>query len=99
MTLSKSTPPDWRVEIPTGGRDGYVSYYEGLHATSFYWEFGGGDVVVILHTGLSSPWSSRQREMMERVIQEVIRQRAPACKPDIDEAGGYVYFREPKSVG
>ena len=68
-------------------------------ATSFYWEFGGGDVVAILHTGLSSPWSRQQREILERVIQEVVRQRAPTCKADIDETGDYIYFREHKAVG
>ena len=84
--------------MPMGGRDGYVIYYEGQHRTSFYWEFGGGDVVVIIHTGLRSPWSVQQREIVERVIQEVTRQRAPTCKADMDETGGYIYFRENKSV-
>jgi hypothetical protein len=82
--------------MPIGGRDGYISYYEGRHTTSFYWEFGGGDVVAIIHTGLPPQWSTQQREMMERVIHEVIRQRAPTCKADIDETGGYIYFREHK---
>ena len=86
-----------------GGRDGYVGYYEGPHAASFYWEFGGDDVVVILHVGPSSEWSAqypwaadRRRQILERVSQEVIRQRAPRCKADIDAAGGYIYFREHK---
>ena len=103
--MKDSTPSDWRVEFPTGGRDGYVGYYEGPHAASFYWEFGGGDVVVILHTGQSSRWSSqhpwaadRRREILERVIQEVICQRAATCRADIDETGGYIYFREHKQV-
>jgi len=103
--MKDSTPSDWRVEVPMGERDGYVGYYEGPHAASFYWEFGGDDVVVILHIGQSSGWSrqhpwaaDRQREILERVTQEVIRQRAPTCKADIDEAGGYIYFREYKQV-
>ena len=84
--------------MPMGGRDGYITYLEGRHTTSFYWEFGGGDAVVIIHAGLPSPWSRQQREIVERVIQEVIRQRAPSCKADIDETGGYIYFREHKPV-
>jgi hypothetical protein len=103
--MKDSTPSDWRVEMPMGGRDGYIGYYEGPHAASFYWEFGGDDVVVILHIGQPSGWSrqhpwaaDRQREILERVTQEVIRQRAPTCKADIDEAGGYIYFREHKPV-
>ena len=89
--------------MPMGGRDGYVVYYEGARAASFYWEFGGDDVVVILHVGQSSGWSrqhpwavDRQREILERVTQEVIRQRLPTCKADSDETGGYIYFREHK---
>src|ERR1043166_9800663 len=101
--MKDSPQSDWRVEIPTGGRDGYISYYEGPHAASFYWEFGDGNIVVILHVGQSSGWSrqypwatGRQREILERVTQEVIRQRAPTCKADFDETGGYIYFREHK---
>ena len=91
--------------MPTGGRDGYIGYYEGPHAASFYWEIGGDDVVVILHVDQSSgrntlhPWAAgRQHEILERVIQEVIRQRAPTCKADIDETGGCIYLREHKYV-
>ena len=89
--------------MPTGRRDGYVGYYEGPHAASFYWELGGNDVVVILHVGQTSEWSrqhpwaaDRQREILERVTQEVIRWRAPTCKADIDTTSGYIYFREHK---
>ena len=91
--------------MPTGGRDGHVGYYEGSRAASFYWEFGGGDVVAVLYVGPASGWSrqhpwaaGRQREILERVTQEVIRQRTPTCKADIDETGGYIYFREHKHV-
>jgi hypothetical protein len=58
---------------------------------------------MILHVGPSSGWSKqhpwaadRQREILERVTQEVIRRKAPRCKADIDETGGYIYFREHK---
>jgi hypothetical protein len=93
-------PSDWRVEIITGGRDGQIGYYEGSHSASFYWEFGSADVLVIIHIGKPSTWGSqfpwaadRQREISERVAQEVIRQRAPACVADIDERSGHIYIR------
>jgi hypothetical protein len=99
--MNTSASSDWRVETPTGGRDGYLGYYEGSNVASFYWELGGGNVLVIIHVGQSSAWSSRfpwaasrQREILERVAHEVIRQRAPACKADIDERAGYIYIRE-----
>jgi len=55
--MNNPAASDWRVETPTGGRDGYVGYYEGPHAASFYWEYGVGDVVVAIHIGQPSAWS------------------------------------------
>ena len=83
-----------------GDRSGYIGYYEGSRAASFYWEFGGNDVVLIIYVGRSTEWSQqypwaadRRREIMERVSREVIRQRAPNCKADIDvRDDGYTYL-------
>lgn len=98
--MKDHAPYDWRVEIQESGRDGYIIYHEQSHSISFYWEFGGGDVVAIVHIGQASAWNTRhpwaadrQPEIVERVIGEVIRQRAPSCRADIDEAGGFIYFR------
>ncbi len=89
--------------MPMGGRSGYLSYQEGLRSIPFYWEFGGGDVVAIIWVGEHSDWErqyswavARKREILGRVAQEVVRQRAPTCKADIDEKGGYIYVREQK---
>lgn len=97
--------PRWRVEIPNGGRAGYVGYYEDFHAASFYWEYGGGDVVVIIHAGKAESWDSqypwavnRRHEILKRVAQEVIRQKAHSCKAEIDEQGGFIYIREQSSA-
>ena len=93
-------PDGWRIEMPMGGRDGYFGYYEGSRAASFYWEFGSGDVVAIIYIGKASEWSEqypwavdRRQEIMERVSQEVIRQRAPTCRADIDvRDDGFTYL-------
>ncbi|HEV7927094.1 MAG TPA: hypothetical protein VGR14_17190 [Verrucomicrobiae bacterium] len=89
--------------MPMGGPSGHVRYYEGASVASFYWEFGGGDIVAIIYIGQPSEWgkqhpwaADRRHEILERMIQEVIRQRAPTCKADIDEKAGYVYLREQK---
>ncbi len=94
-------PVEWQVEIPLGGRDGYIGYYEGERAASFYWEFGGGVVQAIIHIGSSSHWSKlypwaaeRRMEILQRLIQEVIRQRGLVCKADIDEKSGHIFFRD-----
>lgn len=86
-----------------GVPSGYVSYREGLRSISFYWEFGGGDIVAIVWIGEDSVWErqhawavARKREILGRVAREIVRQRAPTCVADIDEAGGYIYVREQK---
>jgi hypothetical protein len=101
--MNNSTSNDWIVEMPMGGRDGYIGYHEGSKSASFYWEFGGGEVIAIIHIGQPSEWckqypwaADRRQEIVDRVINEVIRQRAPTCKADIDEKSGHIYLREQK---
>ena len=98
--MKHSFTHEWRVEIQECGRDGYITYHEGAHSVSFYWEFGGGDIVAIVHIGKVAAWSrqhpwavDRYTEISRRVIGEVIRQRAPGCKAEVDEEGGYLYLR------
>jgi len=99
--MAEVTPNDWRVEIVVNGRDGRIVYHEGSCAASFYWEFGGGGVVAIIHGGRSLGWSERypwaadrRPEIMGRVVKEVIRQKAPTCIADVDENNGAIYLRE-----
>jgi hypothetical protein len=99
--MNNSVSNDWRVEMPMSGPSGYITYHEGSSAASFYWEFGGGDVVAIIYIGQPSEWNTqypwatdRRSEILERVIQEVIRQRSPTCEADTDEKSGFIYLRE-----
>ena len=101
--MNDSASNDWKVEIPMGSRSGHISYHEGASVASFYWEFGGGDVIAIIYIGQPSEWSkkhpwaaNRRHEILDRMIWEVIHQRAPTCKADTDEKAGYVYLREQK---
>ena len=99
-----SNPDDWTVEIVTKGRDGNVIYHEGSQSTSFYWEFGGGDVIVIINIGslpkdtqdLTWP-ANRRKEILERVMSEVIRQKAPNCIANIDEDKREIQIRKQSS--
>ena len=102
---SPAKPEEWRVEMPLGGRHGYIGYFEGARTASFFWEFGGGVVVAIIHIGSPADWNrlypwaaDRRLEILQRVIQEVIRQRALNCKADIDEKNGHIFFREVETV-
>src|SRR5262245_59377628 len=95
------TPPEqWSVEVVESGRSGSVNYKEPSGRISFYWEFGGGDTVAIIWSGDMALWNSRyawavdrRREILERVAREVVRQKAPKCKAEIDDGRGYIYIR------
>ena len=94
-----------RVEISDGGRAGNITYREGPHTASFYWEFAISPALAIL-TGTPArdwdrlcPWAAgRQEEIFEHVAHEVIRQKAPGCRPEIDLATGTITLREPRST-
>ncbi len=95
------SPSDWSVECKPSGRDGYFFYHEDSREIPFCWEYGGGDTVVIVRIdepakfGLRYPWAiERKVEILERVAQEVVRQRAPSCVAVIDEPSLCVYVRE-----
>ncbi len=84
------------VEITENGRSGSVRYREGADALSFYWEFGGGDVVAIIQVN-DAAWrgqpawlTGRQAEVLRFVAGEVIRQKAPGCRAEINEAKGEI---------
>jgi len=93
---------EWHVELPAGGSNGYIAYYEGARAVPFFAEFGGGVVLAVIHTGSPTDWNKlypwavdRRMKILKRVIQEVIRQRELfKCKADIDEKTGHIFFRD-----
>lgn len=95
------TSEQWSVEVTASGRSGSVNYHKSSGCISFYWEFGSGDTVAIIWVedlGLwrtCHPWAiERRREILERVANEVIGQKAPTCSADIDDLNGYIYIRE-----
>lgn len=93
------------VTITEGGRTGAVVYHEGAKRLSFWWEFGGGDVVAIVNVGdeeewrLKHPWAvERRAEILGFVAAEVVRQKAPSCRAEIQR--DCIYLRlETSTVG
>jgi hypothetical protein len=88
------------VTITERGREGHITYREGLREVSGYHEFGGGDVVAIVSMGSVDEWRARhgwavdrRAEILRHVAAEVIRQRAPSCSAQIDEARGDILLR------
>ena len=77
---------DFRVQVLTHGRDGYVRYSEGVHHYDFYWEFCGAGCVV--SAGVPSvakwprelPWAADRRdEVIARVGAEMCRHSGAGC--------------------
>lgn len=90
-----------KVEITENGRDGGVRYSDGARAIDGYWEFGGGDVITIISMGSADEWrqaqawaSADRAAILRFVADEVIRQRAPSCAAEIDEASGVILLRQ-----
>ncbi|MCC6400296.1 MAG: hypothetical protein IT227_05995 [Flavobacteriales bacterium] len=88
------------VTITEDGRSGHVTYAEGLRSIRGYWEFGGNDVVTIVNMGTRADWErscawavDRRAEILRLVADEVVRQRAPTCVAEIDEARGDILLR------
>ncbi len=89
---TKKVGHNWRVEITQSGRGGSILYYtEGVQTPiDFSWEFGGSVVAIIFCPAAATwdnnyPWAKGQRAMiLERVGQDVIRQRAPNSKYTIE---------------
>jgi hypothetical protein len=78
-----------------------VQYGEGQHTISGYWEFGGNDVVAIVSMGARDEWQKahgwameRRAEILHIIADEVIRQRAPSCRDEIDEERGDILLRQ-----
>ncbi len=88
------------VTIVERGREGTVTYTEGGQSIAGYWEFGGGDVVAIVGMGTVADWQARHPWAVERrarilrfIGAELVRQRAPSCRVDVDDARGDILLR------
>ncbi|MGE0142047.1 MAG: hypothetical protein AB7I19_02625 [Planctomycetota bacterium] len=87
----------WQVRVEERGREGTVHYRDEHGTLSFYKEIGGGDVVASVRMGTRSDWErdhrwalGRREEIIARVGSECIRQRAPGCRAEMDEAVGWL---------
>jgi hypothetical protein len=87
-------PDHYAVKIIEEGRSGRIKYSEGLFRShQFYWEFGGGDAVVVIRIPTPAEWASalpwaadRRTEILDRVAAEVCRLRCRGCRPVVTDA-------------
>jgi hypothetical protein len=96
-----TTTSDWKVDVEARGPSGSIYYKEQSAVIEFYWEFGGGDVVMIIWIPDSSAWDSqypwaagRRLEIIDRMTQEVIRQKLPTCRVDKGDQSTTICLRE-----
>lgn len=89
------------VTITESGREGAVTYREGSRGITGYQEFGGASVVAIVSMGSVEDWRSRhpwaldrRMQILQYIADEVIRQKAPGCSADINEASGDIVLRK-----
>lgn len=99
-------PPDRRVDITENGRSGSVVYREHNGSLTFYWEFGGGDVVTCINVGTAAHWrrehawaADRRADILRFVADEVVRLKAPTCTAEIDEETGWMNLRQGAPAG
>ena len=81
----------WQVTIVTKGQAGLVYYIEESNSARFEWEYGAYDIIAFVWGTLSENWDStypwaigRRQDIMRRVAEEVIKQRARNCWADFD---------------
>jgi hypothetical protein len=89
------------VTITESGRESSITYSEGSRAITGYQEFGGADVVAIVSMGSIDDWRARHAWAVDRraqilryVADEVIRQKAPGCSAEINDANGDIVLRK-----
>lgn len=92
-----------RVDIGNGGRGGSITYGEGQHTASLYWEFALSPALAIVTGPRASEWdgacpwaAGRQAEIFEHVAVEVVRQKVPGSRYEIDLDSGTITILEPR---
>ncbi|MEO8068286.1 MAG: hypothetical protein ABI599_11390 [Flavobacteriales bacterium] len=88
------------VRIEEQGRSGSVIYNDPAGSITFYWEFGGDDVIAIVTVGTADTWRQqhpwavdRRADILRFVAHEVVRQKAPGSIAQLDDAAGYIHIR------
>ena len=93
------------VHVVENGRSGSIVYAEAGQQLSFWWELGGSDCVALVRVGDEAEWRARQgwalprrAEILRHVADELIRQKAPGCRAEIDAAGGWITLKQGESA-
>jgi hypothetical protein len=94
MDVDNDSHVSWTIDFVDEGRSGTITFRDAGGSQSFYWEFGGGDVVAII-TAYKDASSSeaRRNAILQRVANEAIHRKAPGAVAEIDYAAGRIVLR------
>ena len=80
------------------GRDGHIIYKDPQGEITFYFEFGGGEVVAIITVPAASNWTketkrplAQRNEIIEFTAQQAVKDNAPSCKYRVKDAWIEIY--------
>jgi hypothetical protein len=94
MDVDNDSHVSWTIDFVDEGRSGTITFRDAGGAQSFYWEYGGGDVVVIITACKdASSSAARRNAILQRVANETIHKRAPGTVAEIDYAAGRILLR------
>jgi hypothetical protein len=88
------------VSIESHGPGGTVTYHEAGNQLACYWEFGGADAVAIVQCGNTAAWArhpwalGRRADILRRIADAVVQQKAPDCRAEIDADTGDIVLRQ-----
>ena len=99
----------YKIEIHQSGRGGRVCYMENGQELFFDWEFAVGGVNIFVPTpeewdmycrNHNSSWAEgRRQEILERIVEEVQRQKAENSDVSIEDNWIHFNFRgKPKKI-
>ncbi len=88
------------LEFDEQGRSGTIYYIENKHRIPFYYEFGGGEVQVIINTPTSKDWEiatglplNERRRVLLTIASGVIHKKAPGWRFEIEEDNISFYLK------
>lgn len=94
------------VGIEDQGRCGTVTYHEASNQLACYWEYGGESLVAFVQCGKAADWASRhpwaldrRADILQYIADEVVRQKAPNCRAEINQDTGAILLRQSGTAG
>jgi hypothetical protein len=96
---------NFSVDIIDSGRGGSIHYNEGHDSVVFSWEFALRPVLALIFGPPAARWDThypwaagRQREIFDRVAQNVLQRKANGCLARADSASGIIEIVEPSDA-